>query len=34
MVWWFDASGQLIVDLTQEMTGKPVESTKIVYKKK
>ena len=34
MVWWIDASGQLIVDLTQEMTGRPVETTKIVFRRK
>jgi len=33
-VWWIDASGQLIVDLTQEMTGRPTETTKIVYRRK
>ena len=33
-VWWMDASGQLIVDLTQEMTGQPVQTTKIVYRRK
>lgn len=34
MVWYFDDKGLLIVDVTSQVTGMPVESMQIVYRKK
>ena len=34
MVWSIDDKGQLVIDHTAAMTGLPVETTQIVYRKK
>jgi hypothetical protein len=33
MIWSIDEKGQLIIDLTATMTGRPTEKTRIVHKK-
>ena len=33
-VWYLDAKGQLIVDLTQQSTSQPFQSTQMIYRRK
>ena len=33
MIWSLDEKGQLIIDLTETLTGRPTEKTRIVHKK-